>query len=83
MRENDILESRNFGQARRRAPKRHRAAAKPRARPINNMTTGGVYDGADLRPFDGRPGALDALEMPSRMGKRLIYRDGRTEGVQS
>lgn len=26
----------------------------------------GVYDGADLRPFEGRLGALDAYKLPSR-----------------
>jgi hypothetical protein len=35
------------------------------------------YDGAELRPFTGRAGATEALDLPSRMGKRLHYRDGR------
>lgn len=25
-----------------------------------------TYDGADLKPYDGRPGALDFLSKPSR-----------------
>ncbi len=39
------------------------------------------YDGAELRPIVGRPGATDALELPSRIGNRLHYRDGRTAQV--
>lgn len=35
------------------------------------------YDGAELRPIVGRPGATDALALPSRIGNRLHYRDGR------
>ena len=33
--------------------------------PIRNSNTGKVYDGAELRPFDGRPGAMDAFALPS------------------
>lgn len=29
-----------------------------------------------------RPGAEDALKIPSRMGKRLTYRDGRVEVLE-
>lgn len=44
-------------------------------KPIPAMTTppqndfranGKLYDGRDLRPFEGRPGALDFLKYPSR-----------------
>ncbi|MBV8619646.1 MAG: replication-relaxation family protein [Curvibacter sp.] len=35
------------------------------------------YTAPELRPFDGRPGAMDAFALPSRMGKVLIFRDGR------
>lgn len=34
------------------------------------------YNAPELRPFDGRPGAMDAFALPSRMGARLIYRSG-------
>lgn len=34
------------------------------------------YKAPELRPFDGRPGAMDAFALPSRMGARLIYRGG-------
>lgn len=37
----------------------------------------GKYDGAELRPFTVRPGALQALTLPSRMGNVRIFRDGR------
>lgn len=37
-----------------------------------NMHTRGTYDGAELRPFDGRPGAMDAYHLPSlRNGRRV------------
>ncbi|MBV5295491.1 MAG: hypothetical protein JZU58_24410 [Curvibacter lanceolatus] len=39
------------------------------------------YKAPELRPFDGRPGAMDAFALPSRMGKSLQYRDGRTEAA--
>jgi hypothetical protein len=35
---------------------------------------GPLYDGAELRPYEGRPGANDFLKYPSRMGAQLIYR---------
>jgi len=39
------------------------------------------YKAPELRPFDGRPGAMDAFALPSRMGKTLHFRDGRTEAA--
>lgn len=33
---------------------------------VTNSNTHGHYDGAELRPFDGRPGAMRAYELPSR-----------------
>lgn len=30
-----------------------------------NIWTSDVYDGAELRPFAGRPGAMDAFALPS------------------
>ena len=54
----------------------------PMAKPINTQVmTAPVYDGKEMQPYQGRPGANDALELPSRMGNRLHYRDGRTEPV--
>lgn len=40
-----------------------------------------IYTGAELRPYEGRPGAMDAFALPSRMGRRLVWRDGRVEGL--
>lgn len=41
----------------------------------------GTYNGAELRPSTTRPGSMDAFALPSRAGRRLHYRDGRTEIV--
>jgi hypothetical protein len=39
------------------------------------------YDAAELRPFAGRPGVMDAFDLPSRhMGMRT-WRDGRSAPV--
>lgn len=43
------------------------------------LTAKGVYVGAELRPYEGRPGAMDAFALPSRMGSRLHYRDGSVQ----
>lgn len=54
----------------------------PMARPINTeVMKAPTYDGKEMQPYQGRPGANDALALPSRMGDRLHYRDGRTERV--
>ena len=37
--------------------------ADPKAKP---------YDGAELRPFEGRIGAMDAYKLPSRRGNQLV-----------
>lgn len=42
----------------------------------------GTYTGAELRPFEGRPGANQALALPSRFGNLLHYRDGRIAPVE-
>ncbi len=39
--------------------------------------------GAWLRPYDGRPGAMDAYRLPSRVGKTLRWRDGRISKFES
>jgi hypothetical protein len=39
------------------------------------------YTGQELRPYDGRPGSLDHLDIPSRAGNRLLYRS--RQGIQT
>lgn len=42
----------------------------------------GKYDGAELRAFTGRPGAMDAFSCPSlRNGKRIPYVGPRSQCV--
>lgn len=41
----------------------------------------GFMGTGDLRPMVYRAGSLDASELPSRMGNKLFYRDGRVEEV--
>ena len=43
---------------------KHKDAALSRM--YTNSTTTAPYDGAELRPFDGRPGAMVAFSLPSR-----------------
>jgi len=50
----------------------------PIAKAKNNVPAE-LYDGADLKLFDGRPGCNDALELPSRQFNTLFYRNGETE----
>ena len=38
-----------------------------------------LYDGAELAPHTGRPGAMDAFALPSRMANTLRYRDVTTK----
>jgi len=34
----------------------------------------GTYDGKELLPYTGRPGAMDAFKLPSLMHYGLVYR---------
>ena len=42
-----------------------------------------LYTGAELRPYEGRAGALDALACPSRSGSRRHHRDGSVTAVEA
>lgn len=53
------------------------SAAEPAAG--TQRASHGRYDGAELRPYEGRPGAMDAFALPSRVGSRRVWRDGRVE----
>ena len=58
-------------------------AADPSMVPL--MISGGNRNSlsgtGDLRPRALRPGSEQALAIPSRMGNRLHYRDGRVETI--
>lgn len=40
------------------------------------------YEGKELLPFDGRPGAMQAFALPSRTGSIRTFRCGRVEKVE-
>ena len=52
-----------------------------REAPVRNSNTKGTYAGAELQPFSGRTGAMDAYALPSRTFDKRRYRDGRVEVV--
>ncbi len=63
----------------------HRTAASGRRRSLQHarervtnasqhLRDPGTYDGAELRPFEGRPGAMDAFALPSLIGVRRVWR---------
>ena len=39
---------------------------------LNKMV--GVYVPLELKPFDGRPGAMDAFKLPSLIGNLQVFR---------
>lgn len=49
---------------------------------VPHRTPRGQYDGRELLPYVGRPGAMDAFDLPSRMGNRLVFRDGRQDRIE-
>ncbi len=50
---------------------------------ISNATSCGTYSGSELKPYTGRPGAMDAFKLPSRVGNRLIEPRAVRAGVLS
>lgn len=42
-----------------------------------------VYRGNEMRPYAGRPGAMDAFRFPSRIGNQLHHRDGSVTSIVS
>lgn len=69
--------ARRLDQAAQFAPRSHKGPDLPRSAVVHT----GHYEGAELAPYTGRPGAMAAHALPSRMGDRLHYRDGRVETV--
>lgn len=64
------------------AARRARERAMPPTGPVvNSNMWGDPYQCPELRPFTGRPGAMDAFALPSRMGNTRFYRDGRREAA--
>jgi hypothetical protein len=59
---------------------------KPIEERPQTVTSGGSRNGlsgtGDRRPIVYRQGSRDALKLPSRMGDRLYYRDGRVEDLK-
>lgn len=49
--------------------------------PISNASSRAIYDGAELRAHV-RPGSQVAFSLPSRVGNRLHFPDGRVTDLQ-
>jgi len=60
---------------------KHAGPTVVREAPVRNSNAKGTYSGAELQPFAGRPGAMDAYALPSLAGSRRTYRDGRVEAA--
>ena len=82
-----IDHGKSFGAPKRRAagatPARKTSRAKRQVRdlPVKNHTTTATYNGAELRATV-RPGSQLAFTLPSRVGNRLHFPDGRMTDLQ-
>jgi hypothetical protein len=56
------------------SPTKHRRVGARAAAANTTPRTSGHYSGAELKPYQGRPGSLDFLALPSLMGKTRVYR---------
>lgn len=65
----------------RRARQKARASNEVPTR-ISNSSAKGHYNGAEVCMPALRKGADDALQVPSRVGDRLHFRDGRVTDLQ-
>lgn len=85
--------SREALEAHRRSERARSLEARRRNRLVHEPTTyqrtAPAIDGEpkgyrcpELRPFDGRPGAMQAFDLPSRMNNRLHHRDGHVTDLQ-
>lgn len=59
---------------------RYTQARTPAVRPVASAFMSGTYTCPELGRTCHRPGAYDAFELPSLMGSRLHYPDGRVVG---
>jgi hypothetical protein len=67
----------------RRASEPKKSDDFAKSRTFVNALGVGIYDGADLRPLPGLPESrLAWFSMPSRIGNRLHYPDGRVEVIE-
>ena len=55
------------------------APALSGARPLQEVMQRGSYQCPELRPYEGRPNAMDAYNLPSLINGRRVWRDGRVE----
>lgn len=58
-----------------------KAVGRNPQRAAQGLSGKGSWIGFESLPFH-RPGAMDAFALPSRMGNRLHYRDGRVMEIQ-
>lgn len=56
------------------------AVKRPTSTPAAGVRVGfdkkSVYKCPELRPFDGRPGAMDAFKLPSVRGSNIVWPKG-------
>lgn len=60
-----------------------KATMRPVITPAPTICAGtarGTYAGRELMPFSGRPGAMDAFRLPSRIGAALMAPRAVREG---
>jgi len=56
------------------SPTKHRRVGARAAAANITPRMSGHYDGAELKPYQGRPGSLEFLALPSLMGVTRVYR---------
>lgn len=53
------------------------------SRNSRNVWSWGDYEGDELKPFEGRPGAMDAFTLPSRRDDCLHWPDGSVTDIHN
>lgn len=65
-----------LGAANKQRWKEHKTT-KAASRVLTNACSREIYTAPELRPYNGRPGAMDAYNLPSLQGQRRVhYRTG-------